>query len=82
MDIQNSLKKIEKWYGTMATMSILFAIVSFILWAGLNSIPSTGSYEHAVARFWTSLSLTIIFAVFSVTIRKIHKALVLITEKK
>ena len=82
MDTYSSLKKVEKWYGTMAMMCILFAILTFIFYAFNGRPGNMDSFIHAVARFWASLALTIVFGVLAVTVKKIHKALVLLAEKK
>ena len=82
MDIESSLKKVENWYGTMVMMCILFAILSFIFYAFNGRAGDMDSFIHAVARFWASLALTIVFGVLAVTVKKIHKALVLIAKKK
>ena len=80
MEIEKGLKKIESWYGILVGLSIVFAIVSFILWAGLNG--GVDDYAHAVARFWASISLTVVFIVISVTVKKIHKYLKLVNDSK
>jgi len=81
MDNEQGLKKVEKWHGTLFGLSIVFAIVTFILWAGLNG-PSIVDYVHAVARFWASFSLTVFFVVISITVKKIHKYLKLVNDNK
>jgi len=77
MDKEKGLKKIESWYGFLIGLSVVFAIVSFILWAGLRG--NVNDYVHAVARFWASISLTVVFVVLSVTVKKIHKYLKLVS---
>jgi len=82
MEIENGLKKIEKWYGAMVGLSILFAIITFILYAVSKDYIDFAVYIRGQARFWASFSLTVFFAVISVTVKKIHKYLKLVNESK
>ena len=81
MDTEQSLKKMEKWYGIMAILCIVFAIITFFLWVGTRNWTDFTDYAPAVARFYASLALAIVFGILSVTVKKIHKALVTYTRK-
>lgn len=80
MDIERGLKKIENWYGVLVCAGIVFAILTFVLYAGLNGPHN--DYVHAVARFWVSFSMTVFFTVLSITVKKIHKFLKLLQNGK
>ena len=82
MDIEQGLKKIEKWYGTMAGLSILFVIITFILWAVSRDYVDFEVYVRGQARFWASFSITVFFVITSITVKKIHKYLKLVYDNK
>ena len=81
MDIEKSLKKLDKWFRAMTWSCIAFAFITFILWAGLSS-TNIASYTTAVARVWFCLALTFFFGITAVTVKKIYKILVLMAAQK
>ncbi|MCL2408963.1 MAG: hypothetical protein FWC96_05030 [Oscillospiraceae bacterium] len=79
MDVEFALVKLDKWFRKMVVVCIIFAIVTFVLGVELRN---TYNYANAVARFWTSASLTVFFGITSVTVKKIHKVLLRLDEKR
>ena len=81
MENEKGLKRIEKWSNALVWLSILFAIVTFILYATLNG-QNPDDYVQVVARFWASLSITVFLVVISITAKVILRYLVLINNSK
>jgi len=81
MEIENSLKKLNKWYGTVLILCIIFAIITFFLWVGTRNWIDFTDHAQAVGRFWASLALTVALGVLSATIKKIHKVFVVIAGR-
>ena len=81
MEVENSLRKLSKWYGTVVILCIIFAILTFFFWVGTRNWTDFTDYAPAVARFWASFAVTIVLAVLSVTIKKIEKVLAMISSK-
>ena len=81
MDIENSLKKLNKWYGTVVILCIIFAIITFFLWVGTRNWIDFTDHAQAVGRFWASLALTVALGVLSATIKVIHKVFVVIAGR-
>jgi uncharacterized membrane protein len=76
MKSQNALKKIDEWYRVMSYLTIIFAIITFILY----TVSNRGNHDISVPLFWASLVLTVFFLVNSVTIKKIYNYLTLIAS--
>jgi len=84
MDAERTLEKVDKWFRAMLFACVIFAIITFLLWAGIRGARnfSVNDYANAVARFWASLTLTVFLGIISVTVKKIHKVLLPLVEKR
>jgi len=82
-DREKALGKIDKWFGTMVLMCILFAVVTFIIWI-MTRDSGDDVYAARIACFWASFALTIFFGVIAATVKKIYKylALALVADGK
>jgi len=81
MEIENLLKKLNKWYGTVVILCIIFAIITFFLWVDTRNWIDFTDYAQAVGRFWASLALTVALGVLSATIKRIHKVFAVIADR-
>ena len=77
MEIEISLKKLNKWCGTVLILCIIFAIITFFLWVGTRNWIDFTDHAQAVGRFWASLALTVALGILSATIKRIYKVLTL-----
>lgn len=61
----------------MTILCVVSAFITFILFVGTRYNYRMDTYSVSVSRFWASCVLTIVFGITSVTVKKIHKCLLL-----
>lgn len=70
-------KEFYKWYKTLTILCVVSACITFTLFLYTKYNYYTNTYSVSVSRFWASCVLTIVFGITSVTVKKIHKCLLL-----
>ena len=78
----NAVEELYKWFRIMTILSIIFAFITLTLFFESRYKYLTYSYPGAIARFWASFALTIIFGTISVTVKKLHESLLLIINRE
>lgn len=74
--METLIEEVKKWYKTMAVLCIVSAFVTFILF-----IASRYKYQTDTYSVWVGFVLTVFFGIISVTVKKIHKCLLLVVNR-
>jgi putative Mn2+ efflux pump MntP len=79
--VETLIEEVKKWYKTMAVLCIVSAFVTVILFIGSRYKYHTDTYFVSVVHFWVGFVLTVFFGIISVTVKKIHKCLILVVNR-
>ena len=81
MKTKYAVENIYKWHKIMTVLCIVFAVITVLLFLETSYKRYTDAYSGAIARFWASFALTVFFGIISVTVKKLHETLLLITGR-
>jgi len=91
MEIEKALKEMKKWRYAMIVFCSIFVIITFFLYIKIaadygGSFFSTDlnhlkGFVYEFGCFWTCLALAVFIGVFALTVNKVHRVLVLVSER-